>query len=61
MEEFPDSKVHLSTTCYRTYYQVSQQTSREPGPRAKWEGGVGEGRKKMGVAKGGEGAEVSDK
>ena len=59
MEEFPDSKVHLSTTCNRTYYEVSQQTSREPGPRAKWEGGGG--RKKMGVAKRGEGGEVSDK
>ena len=60
MEEFPASKVHLSTTCNRTYYEVSQQTSREPGSRAKW-GGGGWGGKKMGVARGGEGGEVSDK
>ena len=56
MEEFSDSKVHLSTTCNRTYCEVSQPTSKEPGPRAKWGwGGGGGGRKKMGVAQGGEG------
>ena len=57
MEEFSASKVHLSTTCNWTYCEVSQQTSREPGPRAKWGGGGGGGggRKKMGVAQGGEG------
>ena len=43
MEEFPASKVHLSTTCNRTYCEVSQQTSREPGSRAKWGGGGGGG------------------
>ena len=60
MEEFSASKVHLSTTCNWTYCEVSQQTSREPGPRAKWGGGGGGGgggRKKMGVAQGGEGGE----
>ena len=61
MEEFPASKVHLSTTCNRTYCEVSQQTSREPGPRAKL-GGGGWGGKKMGVAQGGEGGgDFSDK
>ena len=47
MEEFSDSKVHLSTTCNRTYCEVSQPTSKEPGPRAKWGwgGGGGAGRK----------------
>ena len=35
------------------YTVNSQQTSREPGPRAKWAGGGG--RKKMGVAQGGGG------
>ena len=47
MEEFPASKVHLSTTCNRTYCEVSQQTSREPGPRAKL-GGGGVGREENG-------------
>ena len=51
MEEFPASKVHLSTTCNRTYCEVSQQTY----VLGQSGGGGGGGRKKMGVAQGGGG------